>query len=117
MGRGDPHAMRAPAVTQGPEPSTLLCFRPHSLACFSPPRAWYKLPARSCPSVLGAGLLLVAAPMTAATGTPSGAVPEVGATEQPVVEIDMDAPAVPVQRHYDTAGPRAASAAPGSGTG
>lgn len=95
--------------------------------------------------VLGAGLLLVAAPMTAvalhtggrpllpgairrrggtpaalvaaATGTPSGAVPEVGATEQPVVEIDMDAPAVPVQRDYDTAGPRAVAAAPGSGTG
>ncbi|GAA5203736.1 hypothetical protein [Streptomyces thinghirensis] len=71
------------------------------------------MPARSCPSVLGAGLLLVTAPMTAATGTPSGAVPEVGATEQPVVEIDMDAPAVPVQRDYDTAGPRAASAARG----
>jgi hypothetical protein len=94
--------------------------------------------------VLGAGLLLVAAPMTAvalhtggrpllagairrrggtpaalvaaATGTPSGAVPEVGATEQPVVEIDVDAGAVPVRRAYDTAGPRAA-ATPGPGTG
>jgi MFS family permease len=95
--------------------------------------------------VLGAGLLLAAVPMTAvalhtggrpllpgairrrggtpaalvaaATGTPSGAVPEVGAMEQPVVQIDMDAQAVPVQRAYDTAGPRAAAATPGSGTG
>ncbi|GJF20129.1 MFS transporter [Streptomyces sp. HO565] len=95
--------------------------------------------------VLGAGLLLAAVPMTAvalhtggrpllpgairrrggtpaalvaaATGTPSGAVPQVGAMEQPVVQIDMDARAVPVQRAYDTAGPRAAAATPGSGTG
>ncbi|WP_217145254.1 MFS transporter [Streptomyces sp. AC627_RSS907] len=95
--------------------------------------------------VLGAGLLLVAVPMTAvalhtggrpllpgtvrrrggtpaalvaaATGTPSGAVPEVGAVEQPVVEIDVDAPAPPVRRAYDTAGPRQTAAAPGSGTG
>ncbi|MDT0612456.1 MFS transporter [Streptomyces lancefieldiae] len=95
--------------------------------------------------VLGAGLLLVAVPMTAvalhtggrpllpgavrrrggtpaalvaaATGTPSGAVPEVGAMEQPVVEIDVDAPAATVQRAYGTAGPRQAAAAPGSGTG
>ncbi|MFH8972589.1 MFS transporter [Streptomyces sp. NPDC017890] len=95
--------------------------------------------------VLGAGLLLVAAPMTAvalhtggrpllpgairrrggtpaalvaaATGTPSGAVPEVGATEQPVVEIAVDTPAVAVRRAYDTAGPRQAAATPGSGTG
>ncbi|MFJ8540454.1 MFS transporter [Streptomyces sp. NPDC093586] len=95
--------------------------------------------------VLGAGLLLAAVPMTAvalhtggrpllpgavrrrggtpaalvaaATGTPSGAVPEVGAPEQPVVEIDVAAPAVPVRRAYDTAGPRAAATAPGSGTG
>ncbi|MFC7884315.1 MFS transporter [Streptomyces sp. NPDC057376] len=95
--------------------------------------------------VLAAGLLLVATPMTAvalhtggrpllpgairrrggtpaalvaaATGTPSGAVPEVGAVEQPVVEIDVDAPAVAVQRAYDTAGPRQAAATPGSGTG
>ncbi|MFE1587680.1 MFS transporter [Streptomyces sp. NPDC058737] len=94
--------------------------------------------------VLGAGLLLVAAPMTAvalhtggrpllpgairrrggtpaalvaaATGTPSGAVPEVGAVEQPVVEIDVEAPAVAVRGAYGTAGPRQA-AAPGSGTG
>ncbi|MFK4542855.1 MFS family permease [Streptomyces tendae] len=95
--------------------------------------------------VLAAGLLLVAAPMTAvalhtagrpllpgairrrggtpaalvaaATGTPSGAVPEVGAVEQPVVEIDVEAPAVAVQRAYDTAGPRQAAAAPGPGPG
>ncbi|MGC9377720.1 MFS transporter [Streptomyces sp. MH13] len=95
--------------------------------------------------VLGAGLLLVAAPMTAvalhtggrpllpgairrrggapaalvaaATGTPSGAVPEVGAAEQPVVEIPVDAPAVPLRRAYDTAGPRQSAATPGSGTG
>ncbi|MFC9464723.1 MFS transporter [Streptomyces coelicoflavus] len=95
--------------------------------------------------VLGAGLLLLAAPMTAvalhtggrpllpgairrrggtpaalvaaATGTPSGAVPEVGAVEQPVVEIDVEAPAVAVQGAYDTAGPRQAAATPGSGTG
>ncbi|WP_282083211.1 MFS transporter [Streptomyces tendae] len=95
--------------------------------------------------VLAAGLLLVAAPLTAvalhtagrpllpgairrrggtpaalvaaATGTPSGAVPEVGAVEQPVVEIDVEAPAVAVQGAYDTAGPRQAVAAPGSGTG
>ncbi|MEV8591491.1 MFS transporter [Streptomyces sp. NPDC052012] len=89
--------------------------------------------------VLGAGLLLVAVPMTAValhtggrpllpgairrrgghpaavvaahTGTPSGAVPEVGAPEQPVVEFPVDAPAVPVQRDYDTA---AATRAPGT---
>ncbi|MET9821985.1 MFS transporter [Streptomyces sp. NPDC006349] len=95
--------------------------------------------------VLAAGLLLVAAPMTAvalhtggrpllpgairrrggtpaalvaaATGTPSGAVPEVGAVEQPVVEIDVAAPALAVQGAYDTAGPRQAAAAPGPGTG
>ncbi|MFI8945346.1 MFS transporter [Streptomyces sp. NPDC053750] len=94
--------------------------------------------------ILGAGLLLVAVPMTAvalhtggrpllagairrrggtpaalvaaATGAPSGAVPEVGAAEQPVVEIDVDAPAVAVQGAYDTAGPRQAAATPGSGT-
>ncbi|AKZ55639.1 putative transmembrane efflux protein [Streptomyces ambofaciens ATCC 23877] len=93
--------------------------------------------------VLAAGLLVVAAPMTAvalhtggrpllpgtvrrrggtpaalvaaATGTPSGAVPEIGAAEQAVVEITVDAPAVAVQRAYDTAGPRQAAATPGSG--
>ncbi|MFF8091981.1 MFS transporter [Streptomyces sp. NPDC016675] len=95
--------------------------------------------------VLAALLLVVAAPMTAvalhtggrpllpgairrrggtpaalvaaATGTPSGAVPEVGAPEQPVVEITVDAPAVPVRGAYDTAGPRQAAAAPGAGAG
>ncbi|MFJ6069318.1 MFS transporter [Streptomyces sp. NPDC093065] len=95
--------------------------------------------------VLAVGLLLVAAPMTAvalhtggrpllpgairrrggtpaalvaaATGTPSGAVPEVGAVEQPVVEIDVAAaPAVAVRGAYDTAGPRQAASAPGAGT-
>ncbi|MEU2284730.1 MFS transporter [Streptomyces sp. NPDC013178] len=92
--------------------------------------------------VLGAGLLVVAVPMTAvalhvsgrpllpgavrrrggtpaavvaaAPGTPSGAVPRVGAPEQPVVEIPVDAPAVPAKGAYDTAGPRRAGAvAPG----
>ncbi|MEV5017341.1 MFS transporter [Streptomyces sp. NPDC053780] len=95
--------------------------------------------------VLAGGLLLVAVPMTAvalhtggrpllpgtirrrggtpaalvaaATGTPSGAVPEVGAAEQPVVEIDVDAPALAVRGAYDTAGPRQAAAAPGPGPG
>ncbi|GAB2843548.1 MFS transporter [Streptomyces deserti] len=90
--------------------------------------------------VLGAGLLVVAVPMTAvalhtggrpllpgavrrrggtpaavvaaATGTPTGTVPEVGAPEQPVVEIPVDGPAVPAQRAYDTA---AATRAPGAG--
>ncbi|MEV5881176.1 MFS transporter [Streptomyces sp. NPDC052020] len=96
-------------------------------------------------AVLGAGLLLVAVPMTAVAlhtggrpplpgavrrrggtaaavvaaspGTPAGAVPEIGAREQPVVEITVDAPAVPAQRAYDTAGPRQAAATPGSGIG
>ncbi|MET9776863.1 MFS transporter [Streptomyces sp. NPDC006367] len=95
--------------------------------------------------VLGAGLFLVAVPMTAvalhtggrpllpgavrrrggtpaalvaaATGTPSGAVPEVGAAEQPVVEIPVDVAAAPVRGDYGTAGPRQAATAPGSGTG
>ncbi|MEU4143686.1 MFS transporter [Streptomyces parvulus] len=95
--------------------------------------------------VLAGGLLLVAAPMTAvalhtggrpllpgtirrrggtpaalvaaATGTPSGAVPEIGAAEQPVVEIDVDAPALAVRGAYDTAGPRQAAGAPGPGPG
>jgi MFS family permease len=83
-------------------------------------------------AVLGAGLLVIALPMTAValhtggrpllpgairrrgghpaalvaatTGTPNGAVPEIGAPEQPVVEIPMDTPAVPAQRAYDKAG-------------
>ncbi|CAM5676249.1 MFS transporter [Streptomyces fumanus] len=84
-------------------------------------------------AVLGTGLLLVAVPMTAValhtggrpllpgavrrrgghpaalvaahTGTPSGAVPQVGAAEQPVVEFPVDAPA-PVRGAYGPAGPR-----------
>ncbi|MFI6374880.1 MFS transporter [Streptomyces sp. NPDC050546] len=94
-------------------------------------------------AVLGAGLLVIALPMTAvalhtggrallpgairrrgghpaalvaaATGTPSGAIPEIGAPEQPVVEITVEAAAVPAQRAYDQAGPRQAGASPGSG--
>ncbi|WP_432118998.1 MFS transporter [Streptomyces sp. bgisy032] len=82
--------------------------------------------------VLGAGLLVIALPMTAvalhtggrpllpgavrrrgghpaalvaaATGTPTGAVPEIGAPEQHVVEIPVDTPAVPAQRAYGKAG-------------
>ncbi len=46
-----------------------------------------------------------AALVAAATGTPSGAVPEVGATEQPGVEIDVEARAGPVRHAYETAGP------------
>ncbi|MFD5227364.1 MFS transporter [Streptomyces qaidamensis] len=83
-------------------------------------------------AVLGAGLLVIALPMTAvalhtggrpllpgairrrgghpaalvaaATGTPTGAIPEIGAPEQPVVEIPVGTPAVPAQRAYDKAG-------------
>ncbi|MFJ4279208.1 MFS transporter [Streptomyces massasporeus] len=83
-------------------------------------------------AVLGAGLLVIALPMTAvalhtggrpllpgairrrgghpaalvaaATGTPTGAIPEIGAPEQPVVEIPVETPAVPAQRAYDKAG-------------
>ncbi|MFD5335768.1 MFS transporter [Streptomyces hawaiiensis] len=86
-------------------------------------------------AVLGAGLLVIALPMTAvalhtggrpllpgairrrgghpaalvaaATGTPTGAVPEIGAPEQPVVEISMEAAAVPAQRAYGKAGSEA----------
>ncbi|MEU5461473.1 MFS transporter [Streptomyces althioticus] len=89
-------------------------------------------------AVLAVGLLLVAVPMTgvalhaggrallpgavrrrgghpaavvaATTGTPSGVVPEVGAPEQPVVEIALDGAAVPARAAYDTA---AATRAPG----
>ncbi|MFG3099282.1 MFS transporter [Streptomyces sp. NPDC048182] len=88
--------------------------------------------------LLGVGLLVVAVPMTAvavhaggrallpgavrrrggtpaalvaaATGAPSGAVPEVGAPEQPVVEIEVEAAAVQVQGAYGTAGPAQATA-------
>ncbi|MFI8187573.1 MFS transporter [Streptomyces sp. NPDC085946] len=90
--------------------------------------------------VLGAGLLAVALPMTAValhtggrpllagtvrrrggtpaavvaatTGAPTGTVPEIGAPEQPVVEIPVETPAVPAQRAYGTA---AAGRGPGAG--
>ncbi|WDV51588.1 MFS transporter [Streptomyces coeruleorubidus] len=83
-------------------------------------------------AILAAGLLVVALPMTAValhtsgrpllagairrrgghpaalvaatTGTRTGAVPEIGAPEQPVVEIPLDTPAVPAQRAYGKAG-------------
>ncbi|MFJ8465117.1 MFS transporter [Streptomyces swartbergensis] len=83
-------------------------------------------------AILAAGLLVIALPMTAvalhtggrpllagairrrgghpaalvaaATGTPTGTVPEIGAPEQPVVEITVDTPAVPAQRAYGKAG-------------
>ncbi|MFH8656606.1 MFS transporter [Streptomyces afghaniensis] len=83
-------------------------------------------------AILAAGLLVIALPMTAValhtsgrpllagairrrgghpaalvaatTGTPTGAVPEIGAREQQVVEIPVDAPAVPAQRAYGKAG-------------
>lgn len=83
-------------------------------------------------AVLGAGLLVIALPMTAvalhtggrpllpgairrrgghpaalvaaATGTPTGAIPQIGAPEQSVVEIPVETPAVPAQRAYDKAG-------------
>jgi MFS family permease len=54
-----------------------------------------------------------AAVVAASTGTPADALPQI-APEQPVVEIPIDAPAAPAQQAYDTAGPRQASAAPGS---
>ncbi|MFD5160767.1 MFS transporter [Streptomyces hawaiiensis] len=85
-------------------------------------------------AVLGAGLLVISLPMTAvalhtggrpllpgairrrgghpaalvaaATGTPTGAIPEIGAPEQPVVEIPVEA-AVPAQRDYGKAGSEA----------
>ncbi|MFH8799623.1 MFS transporter, partial [Streptomyces sp. NPDC017936] len=86
--------------------------------------------------ILAAGLLVVAVPMTAvalraggrpllpgavrrrggtpaavvaaSTGAPNGSVPPIGAPEQPVVDIPVDAPAVPARGAYDTAGPRRA---------
>ncbi|MER5750023.1 MFS transporter [Streptomyces sp. NPDC002088] len=92
-------------------------------------------------AILAAGLLVVAVPMTAvalhtagrpllpgtvrrrggtpaavvaaSTGAPTGAVPQVGAPEQAVVEITVDTPAVSARGAYDTAGPRRAAAAPG----
>ncbi|MFI1163406.1 MFS transporter [Streptomyces sp. NPDC020801] len=97
-------------------------------------------------AVLAAGLLAVALPMTAvalhtggrpllpgavrrrggtpaavvaaSAGAPTGAVPPVGAPEQPVVEIPVDGTAVPARPAYGTAGPRQpASAAQGPGAG
>ncbi|MBA8978432.1 hypothetical protein BJ962_004958 [Streptomyces aureorectus] len=90
-------------------------------------------------AVLGAGLLLVALPMTAvalhtggrpllpgavrrrgghpaavvaaAPGTPTGGVPEIGAPEQPVVEIPLDGTPAPARGDYDTA---AATRGPGT---
>ncbi|MDQ1019590.1 MFS transporter [Streptomyces afghaniensis] len=83
-------------------------------------------------AILAAGLLVIALPMTAValhtggrpllagairrrgghpaalvaatTGTPTGAVPEIGAPEQQVVEIPVDTAAVPAQRAYGKAG-------------
>ncbi|MEU7058563.1 MFS transporter [Streptomyces sp. NPDC046197] len=46
-----------------------------------------------------------AAVVAASAGTPTGAVPLVGAPEQPVVEIPLEASAVPAQPAYGTAGP------------
>ncbi|MEE1668702.1 MFS transporter [Streptomyces sp. NPDC003328] len=50
------------------------------------------------------------------TGTPSGAVPPVGAPEQAVVEFPLDAAAGTAREEYDTAGPQQTAAAPGPGT-
>ena len=72
--------------------------------------------------VLGAALLVVAVPMTAVAlhtgGRPlfgDGVRRRGGALEQAVVEIPVDTPAVPEPGADDTAGPRRAGAAPGSG--
>jgi MFS family permease len=54
-----------------------------------------------------------AAVVAASTGTPADALPQL-TPEQPVVEIAIDAPAVPARRVVGLAGPRQASAAPGS---
>ncbi|MDX3115619.1 MULTISPECIES: MFS transporter [Streptomyces] len=77
--------------------------------------------------VLAAGLLVVAVPMTAVAlhtgGRPllaGGVLRRGGAAEQPpveVVEIPVEAAALPRRDAYDTAGPRPAGAAPGSGPG
>ncbi|WP_320776871.1 MFS transporter [Streptomyces sp. CRN 30] len=67
--------------------------------------------------VLGAGLLLIAVPLTAVALRAGGrrplpgAVPEAVAGEQPVVEIEVEVPAVTDQDAYDTAGPLPGSAA------
>ncbi|MEU6369063.1 MFS transporter [Streptomyces sp. NPDC046931] len=57
-----------------------------------------------------------AAVVAATTVGPAGTVPQIGAAEQPVVEITLDHPAVPARRTYGTAGPGQATAAPGLGT-
>jgi MFS family permease len=48
--------------------------------------------------------------VAASGGIPTGPVPEIGAPEQPVVEIPLGTPAIPAQGAYDTAGPRHAGA-------
>lgn len=72
--------------------------------------------------VLGAALLVVAVPMTGVALHASGrqVLPGAvrrrgGAPARPVVEIEVDTPAAPAPDAYDTAGPRQAGAAPGSG--
>ncbi|MFJ3894219.1 MULTISPECIES: MFS transporter [unclassified Streptomyces] len=55
-----------------------------------------------------------AAVVAASTGAPCGTVPQIGAPEQPVVEIPLDTPAVPARGDYRTAGPRQSAAAPGA---
>ncbi len=51
--------------------------------------------------------------VAASTGSPCGTVPQIGAPEQPVVEIPMDTPAALAQGDYYTAGPQQAAAATG----
>ncbi|MER5580707.1 MFS transporter [Streptomyces asoensis] len=88
--------------------------------------AWAGFPVMGL--VLGAGLLVVAVPMTAVAvraGGPAGPVRRGGVpeprtadlppTEIPVVEIPVEGVAVPVRDAYGTAGPRPAGAAPGAG--
>ncbi|GAA3064435.1 MFS transporter [Streptomyces glomeratus] len=57
-----------------------------------------------------------AALVAASTAGPAGAVPQVGAPEQSVVEITLDHPVVPARQTYGTAGPGQATGAPGPGT-
>ncbi|MFD9429997.1 MFS transporter [Streptomyces sp. NPDC060002] len=83
--------------------------------------AWAGFPVMGL--VLGAGLLVVAVPMTAVAlrtgGGPrfAGAVRRRGGALEPrvVVEIPVEGSAVPLREAYGTAGPRRAGAAPGSG--
>ncbi|WP_405964333.1 MFS transporter [Streptomyces sp. NBC_00723] len=82
--------------------------------------AWAGFPVMGL--LLGAGLLVVAVPMTAVAlrtgGGPrvAGSVRRRGGTPEPqVVEISVEGSAVPVRDAYGTAGPRRAGAAPGSG--